>query len=158
MADLFVPVSAADHITGKTDAHIVLVVYGDYQCPYTGRAYPVFMKLAEQWPDQLSVVFHNYTLYAVHPQALMAAATAEFAGKHGKFWPVFNTLFQNQRLLGDAFFAEVLETEGLSIEGFKADVDNNSLENKIRQDIEGGNQSGVHGTPSFFINGERYHS
>ena len=86
MTDLAVPVSASDHILGKPDAQVVLVEYGDYQCPYCGKAYPVVKQIAQQFADQVCVVFRNYPLAQAHAQALPAAVTAEFAAQHGKFW------------------------------------------------------------------------
>ena len=156
MADLAVPVSNSDHILGKPDAKIVLVEYGDYQCPYCGKAYRVVKQIAQQFADQVCVVFRNYPLAQSHPQALPAAVTAEFAAQHGKFWEAHDALYENQHALGPAFYVQLLDALKLPVADFKTAIENDAFEAKIRQDIDSGNRSGVNGTPAFYINGQSY--
>ena len=156
MTDLAVPVSASDHILGKPDAQVVLVEYGDYQCPYCGKAYPVVKQIAQQFADQVCVVFRNYPLAQAHAQALPAAVTAEFAAQHGKFWQAHDAVYENQRALGPAFYVELLQSLQLPVDAFKTAIENDAFEAKIRADIDSGDRSGVNGTPAFFINGQAF--
>ena len=156
MAALAVPVSAADHVLGNPQSPIVVVEYADYQCPYCGQAYPVVKQMAERWADQVCVVFRNYPLAHSHPQALPAAVTAEFAAKYGQFWAAHDALYENQQALGPELYVEILQFLKLPVEDFKTAIETHAFETRIRQDIDSGNQSGVNGTPAFFINGESY--
>ncbi len=156
MPALATPVSASDHSIGAANASLVLVEYADYQCPYCSDAYPIVKQISEQWSSDVRVVFRNYPLAHSHPQALPAAVTAEFAAKHGKFWQAHDMLYENQRNLGPAVYADILQALKLPFEEFAADVERHAFEGKIRADIDSGNQSGVNGTPAFFINGELY--
>ncbi|MFG5777810.1 DsbA family protein [Comamonas sp. J-3] len=156
MTDLAVPVGNSDHILGKADAKLVLVEYGDYQCPYCGKAYPVVKQIAQQFADQVCVVFRNYPLAQSHAQALPAAVTAEFAAQHGKFWQAHDALYENQHSLGPALYVDLLQSLQLPVEEFKTAIENHAFETKIRADIDSGNRSGVNGTPAFFINGQAF--
>ena len=155
MADLAVPVSNSDHILGKPDAKIVLVEYGDYQCPYCGKAYPVVKQIAQQFADQVCVVFRNYPLAQSHPQALPAAVTAEFAAQHGKFWEAHDALYENQNALRDRDLEAYGRRLGLDAQTIEAAL-NGANDARIQDDFSGGVRSGVNGTPTLFVNGLRY--
>ena len=156
MSGLRIPVSDKDHIEGAAGAAVTLVEYGDYQCPYCGKAYPVVKQIAQQYADQVCVVFRNYPLAQAHAQALPAAVTAEFAAQHGKFWQAHDALYENQRALGPAFYVELLQSLQLPVDAFKTAIENDAFEAKIRADIDSGDRSGVNGTPAFFINGQAF--
>ncbi|MEG0922071.1 MAG: thioredoxin domain-containing protein [Comamonas sp.] len=156
MPALAVPVSASDHCIGAANASIFLVEYGDYQCPYCADAYAVVKQISEQWSSDVRVIFRNYPLAHAHPQALPAAVTAEFAAKHGKFWPAHDALYENQRIMGPELYVEIMQSLKLPVDEFQADIERHAFEAKIRGDIDSGDRSGVNGTPAFFINGEQY--
>src|SRR5580658_9083921 len=100
------PVGDRDHSEGPTDAPLVLVEYGDYQCPYCGAAYPIVKRVQKELGSSLRFVFRNFPLTNSHPYAEWAAETAEAASAQGKFWEMHDTLYENQQSLGDeAFFA-----------------------------------------------------
>src|ERR1700736_2948749 len=83
---LRIPVSKNDHILGGDNAAVTLVEYGDYECPYCGMAHPIVMQIVRNMGPRLRYVFRHFPLSEIHPIALPAAQTAEFAGAHGKFW------------------------------------------------------------------------
>src|SRR5437773_11913235 len=87
------PVSARDHSQGPTDAPVTLLEYGDYQCPYSGRAHPIVQELQRRLGDRLRYVFRNFPLGQVHPHAQHAAEAAEAAAAQGKFWAMYDLLF-----------------------------------------------------------------
>ena len=156
MSQLAVPVHAQDHMLGKPDASVVLVEYADYQCPYCGDAYPVVKQVAEAFGDQVCVVFRNYPLVNAHPEALHAAIVAEFAAENGKFWEAHDALFEHQRQLGVPVFAKIVADLGLSLQGLEKALQTRRAEERIRNDIDSGDRSGVNGTPAFFINDKKF--
>src|SRR4051812_34154941 len=91
------PVTADDHIQGNVNAAIELVEYGDYQCPYCGRAYPIVKKLQEQMGESMKFVFRNFPLEKIHPLATRAAIITESAALQGKYWEMHDVIFENQK-------------------------------------------------------------
>jgi protein-disulfide isomerase len=83
---LAIPVTEKDHAQGRADAPITLVEYGDYECPYCGKAYPIVKQLQERLGDRLRFVFRNFPLNTLHEHAGVAAQAAEAAAAQGKFW------------------------------------------------------------------------
>jgi protein-disulfide isomerase len=75
-----------DHTQGPADAAVTLVQYGDYECPYSGAAYPIVKEVQAQMGERLRFVFRNYPITASHPHAQQAAEAAEAAATGGKFW------------------------------------------------------------------------
>ena len=156
MAKLKVPVSADDHSMGDVDAKITLVEYGDFQCPDCGMAFPMVKKIQRHFGKELRFVYRNFPLVEIHELAEPAAEAAEFAASHGKFWEMHDAIFEHQRRLSLASLAKLLE--GLGLDGDKAEsaIEDQEFSERIDKDIEGGEQAGVHGTPTFFINGVEY--
>src|SRR6476659_8994306 len=93
---LTIPVSERDHAQGPAHAPVTLVEYGDYECPYCGRAYPIIKAVQAHFGPRLRFVFRNFPLTESHPHAALAAASAEAAGDHGKFWEMHDLLFEHQ--------------------------------------------------------------
>jgi protein-disulfide isomerase len=153
MAKLKPPVSAKDQFTGNTDSKIILVEYGDYQCPHCSHAYPLVKKLLKEEGRFFLFVFRNFPLQEVHPQAFMAAVSAEAAGLQGKFWQMHDIIFENQQLLNDNIFLDFARSLKLDLNLFLSDIKNTAILAKVENDFESGIRSGVNGTPSFFING-----
>jgi protein-disulfide isomerase len=156
MSDLKVPVTSSDHIQGGPAAIVTLVEYGDYQCPYCGEAYPVVKLLQQHFGKDLRFVFRNFPLTQLHPEAQPAAETAEFAGAHGYFWEAHDALYENQPQLGLPLYAAIVKALSLSEADLLQALQEGSYLPKIKADIEGGVLSGVRGTPTFFINGQRH--
>lgn len=155
-ADLTIPVSADDHSQGAGDAPVTLVEYGDYECSYCGDAYPIVKKLQNKMGDKLRFVFRNFPLTQVHPFAEHAAEAAEAADAQGKFWEMHDALFENQDALEDEHLTDYAKRVGLDDKKFTRDLQNDAFKKRIRADFTGGVESGVNGTPTFFINGVRY--
>ena len=156
MPKLHTPVSDKDHISGDLNAPIVLVEYGDYQCPYCGDAYGIVKQVQQRFGSRMRLAFRNFPLTEIHPQAMAAAVLAEYAATHGKFWQAHDALYENQRALGPAFYVELLQSLQLPVDAFKTAIENDAFEAKIRADIDSGDRSGVNGTPAFFINGQAF--
>jgi protein-disulfide isomerase len=153
---LAVTVTDDDHAQGPADAPFLLVQYGDYECPYTRRSLTEVEELRAELGVDLRWVFRNFPLVEIHPHALRAAEAAEAAGAQGRFWEMHATLFGRQQALEDADLFRYAGELGLHIETFAADLASGVHLDRIRDDVDGGRQSGVGGTPTFFTNGVRH--
>ena len=150
-------VTDKDHVRGKKNAPIELVEYGDYECPYCREAYYYVKELQKVLGDELKLIFRNFPIYNVHPHALHAATAAEAAGDYGKFWEMHDMLYENQNHLKDEDLIGYAREIGLDSQTFESHFSDSKYAGKIDGDIESGLRSGVSGTPSFFINGLKYH-
>jgi protein-disulfide isomerase len=157
MSRLTKPVDPAhDHIRGSFDAAVIVVEYGDYECPYCGEAHQVLQNLLAQAGDALALVFRNFPLTTVHPHAQLAAEAAEAAGAQGRFWEYHDVLFQNQPALDADSLLEYADALGLDMDAFARDLTERRFADRVREDFLNGVRSGVNGTPTFFINGVRH--
>jgi protein-disulfide isomerase len=156
MSALTPPVSEHDHSAGPDNAPVTLVEYGDYECPYCGMAHPIVQSIQRKLGDQLRFVFRNFPLREAHPHAQHAAEAAESAGAQGKFWEMHDTIFEHQDALEDLDLVRYAEEIGIDQDRVADDLANKTYEKRVREDFRSGVRSGVNGTPTFFINGERY--
>jgi len=150
------PVSDKDHMQGNKHAAIELVEYGDYQCPYCGQAYPIIKAIQDAFATHLKFIFRNFPLSEIHPQAKIAAVASEAAGKQGKFWEMHDIIFENQNRIHSSDLIGYARLIGLDAKQFENDLTSDELAEKVEADFESGLRSGVNGTPTFFINGEKY--
>ena len=155
MYSLKFAVNPADHYQGDVDAAITLIEYGDFECPYCRRAQPLVKRLLYQRGKELLFVFRNFPLREIHPHAYISAVAAEAAGKQGKFWQIHDLIFENQNKLSANYLLSLVENIGLDPEQFAKDSNSEEVLNKIERDFESGIRSGVKGTPTFFLNGNR---
>jgi protein-disulfide isomerase len=153
---LKVAVSADDHVQGNMDAPVVLVEYGDYQCPHCGHAYPIVKQVQKHFGTRLAFVFRNFPLNEIHPEAEGAAEAAEFAGTRDRFWEMHDGIFENQEELGARMLVQLAETLGLSGTQLAGALEAGEFMPRVKKDFLGGVRSGVNGTPTFFINGQRH--
>ena len=153
------PVDAErDHVQGPADAPVTLVQYGDFECPNCGDMYPVIKRIQERLGPRIRFVFRHFPLSEIHPHAKHAAEAAEAAGAQSDelFWRMHDTLYENQDALSDADLKEYAAQLDLDTERFERELDNHEHEESVREDFSSGARSGVNGTPTLFINGERY--
>ena len=153
---LVTPVHAGDHAAGPDDAPVTLVEYGDYECPHCGRAYPIVRWLQEQMGTELRFVFRNFPLSESHPHAQQAAEASEAAGEQGEFWGMHDMLFEHQDSLGEDDLVRYAGDLGLDEDDMAGALESGKYEQRVRDDFMGGVRSGVNGTPTFFVNGERF--
>ena len=149
-------VSARDHIEGDDEALVTLVEYGDYQCPYCGQAHPIIKQLQRSFGKGLRFVFRNFPLTRSHPYALIAAQAAEAAALQGKFWDMHDLIFEDQQNLEPKVLPKWAQNIGLDLDQFKTAVNERKVAKRIEEDYASGLDSGVDGTPTFFINGTHY--
>ena len=156
MAALKVPVTQHDHVRGPANAPVTLVEYGDYECPYCGLAHPIVNAVQAHFPQHLRFVFRHFPLNQAHPNAEAAAETAEFAAAHGQFWEMHDAIYDNQDQLGLPLLFALAGALGLPEADLRNALAAGKYAPKVRADFLGGVRSGVNGTPTFFINGERH--
>jgi protein-disulfide isomerase len=145
-----------DWSKGPPHAPNALLEYGDFECPFCGQAHWQLKRLEQAIGDQLLFVFRHFPLTQMHPHAQLAAEAAEAAGAQGRFWEMHDTLFENQdRLEADDLLTYAGELK-LDLPRFVEDLQTHRHAPKVRRDFLQGVRSGVNGTPTFFINGQRY--
>jgi formate-nitrite transporter family protein len=153
---LAIAVSAHDHARGPAAAPVTLVQYGDLQCPHCAQVYPLVAEIANELRDSLRFVFRHFPLAQVHPLAQRAAEAAEAAASQGRFWDMIALLYEKQDVLDDDLLARCAKKAVLDTKRFKKELGSGIHAARVRADYLGGVRSGVRGTPTFFINGERY--
>lgn len=150
------PVSERDHSRGDANAPVTLLEYGDYECPHCGLAYPIVKSLQHRLGKKLRFVFRNFPLGEAHPHARRAAEAAEAAADQGKFWEMHDALYENQDRLEDEDLVALVRSLRLDGDRVAAALEDGTYTARVREDFRNGIRSGVNGTPTFFVNGERY--
>lgn len=154
----------ADHAYGSKANKLVLIEYGDYQCPGCGAAYEPIKEVTEKYKDTVTFVFRNYPLTSIHPNAKAAAAAAEAAGKLGKYWEMHDILYEKQDEWQGAsaserndLFSSYATEIGLNKTAFTSALTDSvdEINQKIAFDQALGQKVGVDGTPTFFLNGKK---
>jgi protein-disulfide isomerase len=156
MSKLKPPVTAADHVKGDLHSPVILVEYGDFQCPHCGAAYPIVKQIEKDYKEKMAFVFRHFPLAEIHPFAQAAAVASEAAANQGRFWQMHALIFENQHLLGLEMLLQLAESLKLDMKTFSQDFKDPKLFKKVEDDFESGIMSGVNGTPSFYINGIKY--
>lgn len=150
-----------DHVFGNKDSKVLLIEYGDYQCPGCGASFPTVKTVTEKYKDDIAFVYRHFPIPSLHPNARAAAASAEAAGLQGKFWEMHNLLFTKQKEWESAalnqrndLFASYASSLGLDVNKFKTDVESDRVTQKINFDQAVARKDNVKATPSFFLNGK----
>lgn len=159
---LSVPPSEQDHLQGSLNAKVVLVEYGDYQCPQCGKLHALIQAIqnhlnaAGSKQNNLCYIFRHFPQPQIHPYAQKAAAAAEAAAAQEQFWQMHKVLLQHQLALSDGHLAEYAHNLGLDVTQFVRDIVRKVYADSISRDVTSGKHSGVLSTPALFINGVRY--
>lgn len=157
VVDLLDPVDDDhDHLHGPALAPVTVVEYGDFECPYCGRAESVVRELLAERGD-VRYVWRHLPLTDVHPRAQIAAEAAEAAAEQGAFWEMHDLLLNHQNDLQPRQLIGYAQALGLDVARFRSDLRAHAGQDRITADIESADRSGVSGTPTFFVNGRRHH-
>jgi len=146
-----------DHIRGSEDAPITLVEYSDFECEYCGQSEAVVRELLQAYGADLRYVFRHLPLREVHESAEFAAEAAEAAGVQGKFWEMHDLLFAHNDALTFLDMVDYAEDIGLDVDQFTRQLQSRAFAIRVARDVESADASDVPGTPTFFVNGHRYH-
>ena len=154
-------VNADDWVSGNRAAKVVLIEYGDFQCPACAFYYPIVEQLMDKNSDKMQFVFRHFPL-GQHPNARPAAYAAQAAGRQDKFWEMYDLIYyqqndwagKNSQAAGEIFlgYARTLE---LDLDKYNADNSSDQTKQKVQSDYDGGIASGVNSTPTFYLNGQR---
>jgi protein-disulfide isomerase len=153
-----VNVSKDDHVRGS--GPVTILAYGDYECPYTRALELVIMQLRRRDSESFRYVYRYFPLREIHPHAQMAAEAAEavsaLAGPDA-FWRMHDSLFADQYHLESADLEQRATATGVDMRAYLSGVAAHQCAARVERDVHSGIANGVEGTPSVFINGERYH-
>jgi len=154
--ELSAPLSGEDHVDGPAGAELELVMYGDFQCPYCAAAYPIVNRVRERLAGRLLYAFRHFPLTDVHPDAERAAEASEAAAAQGAFWAMYDRLYDARGAL--TFNDLVRHAAGLGLDSDRVadELGRHTHLERIRRDVRSGAESGVTGTPTFFVNGRRH--
>jgi Na+/H+ antiporter NhaA len=144
-----------DHIRGPKQALLTIIEFGDFECPYCGQAEPVVRDILTD--TSIRYVWRHLPLTDVHPRAQIAAEATEAAAAQDAFWPMHDLLLQHQDALTMDDLSGYAESLGLDVTRFNADLQRHEYSTRVAQDLESADLSGVSGTPTFFINGQRHY-
>ncbi|MDQ1483868.1 MAG: hypothetical protein QOF35_1944 [Actinomycetota bacterium] len=157
IVDLAVPVDPdRDHVRGPSEAPVTLVEYADFECPFCGQAEPMVRELLADFGD-LRYVWRHLPLRDVHPHAQKAAEASEAAARQGAFWDMHDLLLAHQGSLLKADLLNYAVELGLDVPRFTADLREHAGAARVAEDVNSADVSGVSGTPTFFLNGQRHH-
>lgn len=149
-----------DHIKGNSNATVALVEYLDFECEACGAYYPIVKQLSEEFKDDVMIVSRYFPLQG-HKNGMQSALAVESANKQGKYWEMYNILFENQKSWGErqstdpAIFENYAKQIGLDLEQFKKDVVSDEVMERVNRDLTSGKIMGITGTPTFYLNGEK---
>ncbi len=149
-----IPVTGAP-ATGPATAPITLVEFSDFQCPYCAAAVGQLKEVLKLYPTQVKLIFKQFPL-ETHPQADLAAAAAVAAQKQGKFWAMHDAMFAHPEDLSRKSILLLARQNGLELNRFEEDIDSTVVREAVVRDVQDGNHANVEGTPTVFINGQRY--
>jgi Na+/H+ antiporter NhaA len=146
-----------DHIRGEENAPVTLVEYGDFECPYCGQAEPVIRQLLSSQGDDVRYVWRHLPLNDVHPNAQLAAEASEAAGAQGRFWEMHDALLAHQGELLPTHLSDYAKEIGIDADSMIGELHRRKYAARVAEDVASADESGVSGTPTFFINGLRHY-
>lgn len=145
---------AADHVAGSDHARLLLLEYGDYECPSCVEAEPVTRHLIEAFGTRMKFVFRHFPLVEVHPHAELAAEAAEAAAAQHKFWPMHHLLFTHSQHLTLGALTRCAEMIELDMLRFNAEMADRIYTQRVHEHRRSGELIGLRGSPTFFLNGK----
>ena len=144
---------AVDHVRGGSAGHLI-VEYGDYECPFSRRAFREIGRVERRLGDDVRFAFRHFPLTEIHPHALAASAAAEAAALKDRFWEMHELLFHHQDALEDDDLRRYAAELELDVPAFDTDRVSAAVLRRVGRDVESGIASGeVPGTPTLFIDG-----
>ena len=150
---LAVPIDVTDHLIGSPQARVIVVEYGDFECPLCHAVEPAVRQLLESHGAQIAFVYRHFPQEAAHPNALLAAEAAEAAAAQGQFWPMHNLLLTDPRHLARRHLESYAQTLNLDMARFRSELDDEIYRQRVREHQQSGIRSHLRATPGFFVNG-----
>ena len=150
---LAVPVTPIDHVLGLESARVTLVEYGDFECPSCAQACPAVKILLKHFGSGVRFVYRHFPVTEAHPHAELAAEASEAAAAQNKFWPMHDRLFEHEFHLKSKQLREYAAGVDLDLERYDYEMGDHLYLQRVHEHVEGGKNSGVRGSPAFFVNG-----
>jgi protein-disulfide isomerase len=151
------PLEAIDHVRGEPGAPLELMMFGDFQCPFCLGAQKSLRRVRERLGERLLFGFRHLPILERHPLATEAAEASEAAAAQGRFWDYYDALYAAQPKLSRETMLAVGRDLGLDAERIAAEIDSGAHRDRIARDLASAEASGATGTPTFFVNGERFY-
>ena len=148
-----VAVDAGDPVLGPATAPVTVVEFSDFQCPFCQRVAPTLKRVRDAYGDRVRIVWKDFPLTSIHPQAFKAAEAAQCAHGQGKFWEYHDRLFGNQQALQVESLKKYAADAGLDAAKFSACVDTAKYGDRVQEQMGIGTRLGVGSTPTVFVNG-----
>ena len=142
-----------DPSQGTANSPVTIVMFSDFQCPSCSATHPVLKKVMAEYPGKIKFVVRDFPLESIHENAFSAAIAANAAAKQGKYFEYIELLYGDQEHLGKDAYLKFAEKLGLNQKKFELDLNDKAVADEIRKDIADGDEYGVGGTPTIFING-----
>ncbi len=143
-----------DPAIGRPDAPITIIEFSDYQCPFCKRWHDeVYLRILADYPDQVRIVYRDFPLASIHPDATSAAEAAECANEQNKYWEYHSALFGGEYGLGREAYLTYAANLGLDVPSFTTCIDERRYQDEVQADFDYAAQFGVRSTPTFFLNG-----
>lgn len=140
---------------GPEDAKVLIVVFSDFQCPHCRRASQAVHQIATEFPGDVRIEVYHHA-QPEHRNAEIAAAAAIAAQYQGKFWEMYDKIFQDQRAISDSKLQQYAQELNLDMDQFNTDMDDPKVRERIKNESQLAIALGAPGTPGFFINAKRY--
>jgi protein-disulfide isomerase len=141
-------------VKGPKDAKVVITEFSDYQCPFCTQADALIEQVLAANPG-VALVYKQFPLTSIHPNALPASKAALAAGKQGKYWEMHKLLFANQRALGAEQLKDYAKQIGLDVPKWEKDMNSPEIADQINAEMKEAQTAEVRGTPTIFVNGKR---
>jgi len=151
-------VNFTDPVAGKKDASNTIVVYGDFQCPYSKEATGIFAELIKNYPEKIKLIWKDFPNTAIHPMAMLASGAAHCAKEQGKFWEYHDYLFENQEKISPSFLSALADELKLDKTEFSDCLQTEKTKPKVQSNLDEARALRLDGTPTIFINGTLYSS
>jgi protein-disulfide isomerase len=145
--------SPVDHVLGAPDARVIVIEYGDFECPICAQAYHGVKIVFKQFERRIRFAFRHFPIVAAHPHAELAAEAAEAAGAQGKFWEMHDRLFENRQHLKPKALRQYAEAIELDLERFDSELADHLYLQRVQEHLASGRACGVHSTPGFLVDG-----
>ncbi len=156
MAGYSLDIRNGEAFKGNEHASLVLIEYGDYECPYSRMGYRFVQRILKDHSDDIKFLFRHFPIKKKHPNAEICAEAALCANDQGKFWEMHDLMFNNNLKLSRDKLDEFAEELELDLRKFHIDLETHQFLKWVQQDFRSGVKHGVNDTPTFFLNKEKY--
>jgi protein-disulfide isomerase len=150
---LAVQIESTDPSLGRASAPVTLIEFSDFQCPFCQQVAPTLKKIRDTYGDKVRIIWKDFPLTQIHPQAFKAGEAAHCAGDQGKYWEYHDRLFANQQSLQPEDLKTHAAALGLDAAAFSACLDSSKHGERVRNGVAQGTRLGVNSTPTVYVNG-----